>query len=163
MAARYLIDEDPLSRILAPPPNETLEEREARLRLEAEARLISDRIDEQLKAERAALKKNRPVKVLLLGQSESGKSTTLKRESLPPPILVLPRPLPSPVFLHPHKPARGGAKLARPPRALFATVGRPRTGWSAYKLRAYTPWPAPVPVSASPRVRPDEAGVLCTS
>ena len=48
------------------------EEKEARLRLEAEARQISDRIDEQIKAERAALKKNRPVKVLLLGQSESG-------------------------------------------------------------------------------------------
>ena len=65
-------DDDPLSRVLAPPPNETPEEKETRLRLEAEARQISDKIDEQLKAERAALKKNRPVKVLLLGQSESG-------------------------------------------------------------------------------------------
>ena len=67
-------DDDPLSRVLAPPPNETPEEKETRLRLEAEARQISDKIDEQLKAERAALKKNRPVKVLLLGQSESGES-----------------------------------------------------------------------------------------
>ena len=67
-------DEDPLSRLLAPPANETPEERDVRLRLEAEARQISDRIDEQLKAERAALKKNKPVKVLLLGQSESGAS-----------------------------------------------------------------------------------------
>ncbi|EJF60188.1 G-protein alpha subunit [Dichomitus squalens] len=75
-------DDDPLSRVLAPPPNETAEERETRLRLEAEARQISDKIDEQLKAERAALKKNRPVKVLLLGQSESGKSTTLKNFQL---------------------------------------------------------------------------------
>ena len=65
-------DDDPLSRVLAPPPNETPEEKETRLRLEAEARQISDKIDEQLKAERAALKKNRPVKVPLLGQSESG-------------------------------------------------------------------------------------------
>ncbi|KAI1787370.1 G-protein alpha subunit [Ganoderma leucocontextum] len=75
-------DEDPLSRLLAPPPNETPENREIRLQLEAEARQISDRIDDQLKAERAALKKNRPVKVLLLGQSESGKSTTLKNFQL---------------------------------------------------------------------------------
>ena len=67
-------DDDPLSRVLAPPPNETPEEKETRLRLEAEARQISDKIDEQLKAERAALKKNRPVKVLLLGESESGGS-----------------------------------------------------------------------------------------
>ncbi|EMD34917.1 heterotrimeric G-protein alpha subunit [Gelatoporia subvermispora B] len=72
------IDEDPLSLAIAPPPNETTEEREVRLKAEAEARKISDRIDEQLKAERAALKKKKPIKVLLLGQSESGKSTTLK-------------------------------------------------------------------------------------
>lgn len=68
------VDEDPLSRLLAPPPNETAEEREIRLRLEAEARMRSERIDDQLRAEKAALKKNRPVKVLLLGQSESGAS-----------------------------------------------------------------------------------------
>ena len=72
MGVKRSVDEDPLARILAPPPNETPEEKETRLRLEAEARQISDKIDEQLKAERAALKKNRPVKVLLLGQSESG-------------------------------------------------------------------------------------------
>lgn len=72
MGVKRAVDEDPLSVLLAPPPNETAEERETRLRLEAEARSISERIDEQLKAERAALKKNRPVKVLLLGQSESG-------------------------------------------------------------------------------------------
>ncbi|RPD63398.1 G-protein alpha subunit [Lentinus tigrinus ALCF2SS1-7] len=82
MGVKRSVDEDPLSRLLAPPPNETAEERETRLQLEAEARQISDRIDEQLKAERAALKKNRPVKVLLLGQSESGKSTTLKNFQL---------------------------------------------------------------------------------
>ncbi|PIL25815.1 hypothetical protein GSI_11568 [Ganoderma sinense ZZ0214-1] len=64
-------DEDPLSRLLAPPPDETPEERDVRIRIETEARQISDRIDEQLKLERAMLKKNRPVKVLLLGQSES--------------------------------------------------------------------------------------------
>ena len=49
-------DDDPLSRVLAPPPNETPEEKETRLRLEAEARQISDKIDEQLKAERSRLR-----------------------------------------------------------------------------------------------------------
>ncbi|CDO77487.1 hypothetical protein BN946_scf184902.g21 [Trametes cinnabarina] len=82
MGVGRTVDEDPLSRLLAPPPNESPEEREIRLKLEAEARLRSERIDEQLRAEKAALKKNRPVKVLLLGQSESGKSTTLKNFQL---------------------------------------------------------------------------------
>ncbi|KAL6302560.1 G-protein alpha subunit [Sparassis latifolia] len=68
---RSLDAEDPLTLAIAPPPNETVEERERRLRDEEEARKVSDRIDEQIKAERAALKKKRPVKVLLLGQSES--------------------------------------------------------------------------------------------
>ena len=86
MGARYAVDEDPLSRLLAPPPNETVEEREVRLRLEAEARQISDRIDDQIKAERAAMKKNKPVKVLLLGQSESGPSLSFPSS---PPALAL--------------------------------------------------------------------------
>ncbi|KAH9851284.1 G-alpha-domain-containing protein [Lenzites betulinus] len=76
------IDDDPLSRLLAPPPNETPEERELRVMLEAEARARSERIDDQIRAEKAALKKNKLVKVLLLGQSESGKSTTLKNFQL---------------------------------------------------------------------------------
>ncbi|KAJ2969142.1 hypothetical protein NUW54_g13031 [Trametes sanguinea] len=79
MGVGRAVDEDPLSRLLAPPPNETPEERETRLRLEAEARLRSERIDDQLRAERAALKKNRPVKVLLLGQSESGACMPYRR------------------------------------------------------------------------------------
>lgn len=50
--------------------------------MEAEAKKVSDAIDEQIRQEKALLKKQKPdVKVLLLGQSESGKSTTLKRES----------------------------------------------------------------------------------
>ncbi|KAH9017575.1 guanine nucleotide binding protein, alpha subunit [Lactarius hengduanensis] len=72
-------DHDPLSAAIAPPSNETPAARTARLRAEAEARRVSEEIDEQLKAERAARRRQRPcVKVLLLGQSESGKSTTLK-------------------------------------------------------------------------------------
>ena len=85
MGVKRTVDEDPLSRLLAPPPNESAEERETRLRLETEARQISDRIDEQLKAERAALKKNRPVKVLLLGQSESGACHTHTDQGPPVP------------------------------------------------------------------------------
>ncbi|KAI6037976.1 guanine nucleotide binding protein, alpha subunit [Pisolithus marmoratus] len=48
-----------------------------------EARKTSEAIDEQLRQERAALKKKKkPVKLLLMGQSESGKSATLKNFQL---------------------------------------------------------------------------------
>jgi guanine nucleotide-binding protein alpha-1 subunit len=65
-------DEDPLTAALAPPSDETPEQREFREKREAEAKRISDEIDEQLRNERAALRKKKIVKVLLLGQSESG-------------------------------------------------------------------------------------------
>ena len=71
---------DPLARIMAPPVNETTEERRARERQEANAKKISEQIDEALKAEREegkAKRKNR-LKILLLGQSESGTSIRLK-------------------------------------------------------------------------------------
>ena len=52
-------------------------------RAEALAKARSDAIDSAIQAEKDARKKKKPpVKVLLLGQSESGKSTTLKSESL---------------------------------------------------------------------------------
>lgn len=70
---------DPISAALLPPPNESVVEREKRLRAEEQAKKISDDIDEMLKVERNEQRKKKPVKVLLLGQSESGKSTTLKR------------------------------------------------------------------------------------
>ncbi|KDR69400.1 hypothetical protein GALMADRAFT_145447 [Galerina marginata CBS 339.88] len=74
-----LTDQDPFAIFHTPPPNETAGERALRETKEAEAKRISDQIDDQLKAERLALKKARNiVRVLLLGQSESGKSTTLK-------------------------------------------------------------------------------------
>lgn len=67
--------DDPLSHILAPPPNESPLACQTRIRAEADARRVSDAIDEQLRSERAALKKKRrPVKLLILGQSESGAS-----------------------------------------------------------------------------------------
>ena len=71
---------DPFDKVLQPPRNESPEAREARLVNEQKAKQRSDDIDEQLRKDRATMKKQRQaIKILLLGQSESGKSTTLKR------------------------------------------------------------------------------------
>lgn len=75
-------DDDPLSQAMAPPPNEAPEERERRLAAEAEAQRRSDAIDEELERQRLQEKKEKPIRILLLGQSESGKSTTLKNFQL---------------------------------------------------------------------------------
>ena len=70
--------DDPLTRALAPPPDETPEQRAERESREHEARIISNKIDEEIKKDRIALKKQKNViRVLLLGQSESGKSRSL--------------------------------------------------------------------------------------
>ena len=66
--------DDPISLLLSPPPNETSEEAALRVAREAEARRISDEIDRNIQAERDALKNHNVLKMLLLGQSESGKS-----------------------------------------------------------------------------------------
>lgn len=69
--------DDPLTLAVAPPPNETPEERAKRELAETRAKMISDEIDDQLQSERAAKKgKGKPVKVLVLGQSESGEYWT---------------------------------------------------------------------------------------
>ena len=71
---------DPLSIFTEPPPNKMPPEQLAHLTHKAEEKRVSDEIDEGLRKEKAKMKKEREglVKVLLLGQSESGKSTTLK-------------------------------------------------------------------------------------
>jgi hypothetical protein len=72
---------DPLAAALLPPPNESPVQREMRLKAETEAKKVSEGIDEMIRQERYERKKSKAeVNVLLLGQSESGKSTTLKRE-----------------------------------------------------------------------------------
>jgi hypothetical protein len=65
--------DDPLDEVLRPPPNESPEQRDLRLAHEEEAKQISLAIDASIKAERQARKKKRIVRLLLLGQSESGK------------------------------------------------------------------------------------------
>jgi guanine nucleotide-binding protein subunit alpha len=64
MSKRHLQD-DPLTRAIAPPPDETIQQRDSRIHQEREAKRISDEIDEEL---RKGLKKGpKPVKILLLG------------------------------------------------------------------------------------------------
>ena len=67
------LSDDPLTHALEPPPNETAEEKNAREAKEVEAKRVSDLIDESINNDRAAMKKEKEmVRVLLLGQSESG-------------------------------------------------------------------------------------------
>lgn len=73
---------DPLAAALQPPVDESPVARELRLKAEIDAKKVSDSIDDMIRQERNDRKRSKPeVSVLLLGQSESGKSTTLKRES----------------------------------------------------------------------------------
>ncbi|KAG5654145.1 hypothetical protein H0H81_006856 [Sphagnurus paluster] len=75
---------DPLAAALLPPPNESPIQREIRLKAENDARNVSASIDEMIRQDRNQRKKARSdVNVLLLGQSESGKSTTLKQALSP--------------------------------------------------------------------------------
>ena len=65
---RSLEDIDPLTLAIAPPPDETPEQRQIREAAEAEAKRVSDEIDEQIRKERELdKKKKKPMKLLLLG------------------------------------------------------------------------------------------------
>lgn len=72
---------DPFAQITAPPVDETAEQRRIRERKEEEERRISNEIDEALKVEREEIraKRRNRLKVLLLGQSESGESRSFAR------------------------------------------------------------------------------------
>ncbi|EPQ53009.1 G-protein alpha subunit [Gloeophyllum trabeum ATCC 11539] len=74
---------DPFYRILRPPEDETPEERRARLLKQQDAQRVSRQIDESiLESKKAFDKRKKAIKILLLGQAESGKSTTLKNFQL---------------------------------------------------------------------------------
>lgn len=63
---------DPFYELMHPPPDETSAQKTARLKRELDAQRVSDSIDEDIKQERAKEKKKNVIKVLLLGQAESG-------------------------------------------------------------------------------------------
>lgn len=64
---------DPFYELMNPPPDETSAQRAARLKRELDAQRVSDSIDEAIKQERAKERgKKNVIKVLLLGQAESG-------------------------------------------------------------------------------------------
>jgi len=64
---------DPFYELMQPPIDETPAQKTARQKRELDAQRVSDSIDEDIKLERARSRKDRKIiKVLLLGQSESG-------------------------------------------------------------------------------------------
>lgn len=69
---RGVPDRDPLDDVLRPPLDETEAERFIRLQTEEKAKRVSEAIDESIRQERQAAKKKDVVRLLLLGQSESG-------------------------------------------------------------------------------------------
>ncbi|KAF9653935.1 G-alpha-domain-containing protein [Thelephora ganbajun] len=74
---------NPFIHGLLPHEGESPQERTRREQEEARAKAVSDAIDEQIKQDKVAFKRyQKAVKILLLGQSESGKSTTIKNFQL---------------------------------------------------------------------------------
>ena len=72
-------DDDPLTAALTPPQDESPEARAIRLSREEEARRVSQAIDESIRTERQTNKKHKIVRILLLGQSESGARCVISR------------------------------------------------------------------------------------
>ena len=65
--------DDPFIEFMRPPPNETPAQMTVRLQREREAQRIHDSIEEDIRNHRARMKReSKVVKVLLLGQAESG-------------------------------------------------------------------------------------------
>ena len=72
-------EDDPFTSAMMPPPDETSDQRRAREQKENDAKRRSDEIDKMLQADVVAFKKRKKqVKVLLLGQSESGMCCSLQ-------------------------------------------------------------------------------------
>jgi hypothetical protein len=66
-------DDDPLSKLMQPPEDETSAQRFTRLAAEVEAQKRSNAIDEEINKQRQEIKKGlKPVRVLLLGKSFHG-------------------------------------------------------------------------------------------
>ncbi|EED79074.1 candidate G-protein alpha subunit [Postia placenta Mad-698-R] len=75
--------DDPLTRALQPPPDESPDDRDARLQQQRAAQAVSHEIDQTLQEDKKAYdRRKKAIKILLLGQAESGKSTTLKNFQL---------------------------------------------------------------------------------
>ncbi|KAG8905207.1 hypothetical protein FRB99_000476 [Tulasnella sp. 403] len=81
MADRSFPSDDPFEKFLRAPVGETAVEKTARLAAEEQATRANDEIEDALREAGAAARKRRDheVKVLLLGQEGSGKTTTLKQ------------------------------------------------------------------------------------
>ncbi|KAI0777192.1 guanine nucleotide binding protein, alpha subunit [Trametes elegans] len=77
--SRESSDRDPLAAALRPPIDETEEEKAHRLANEEAAKRVSHAIDEAIRLEDKQRKKRRQVRLLLLGQSESGRSDKFQR------------------------------------------------------------------------------------
>ncbi|KIJ62440.1 hypothetical protein HYDPIDRAFT_157814 [Hydnomerulius pinastri MD-312] len=81
--AHRTTQDDGWSAIFRPSPNETPEEKKERIARQQEANRVSKEIDESIEKSRKLYeKRKKAIKVLLLGQAESGKSTMLRNFQL---------------------------------------------------------------------------------